>query len=199
MKRLVTVLFSGFLFLAATANGAYAEPCACGGHMAQGGMDEGMHRGPRMAEGGKEFMNGSPEAAHFMWRKLMSLDLSEKQKTALKEIKRRTMKETIKKKADIEIARIELRELLDKDSVDMGAVEAKLKKTESLRTELRLSHIKAREEMKAILTPEQRKKFKEELEAAFMMEGKRQSLKKHSYDQKDAIQKQEMKGNSLEK
>jgi Spy/CpxP family protein refolding chaperone len=73
------------------------------------------------------------------------------------------MKESIKKRADLEIARIEMRDLLHKDSVDMGAVEAMLKKTESLRTGLQLSHIKARVEMKAILTQEQRNKFKEML------------------------------------
>ncbi len=129
----------------------------------------------------------------------MSLDLTEKQKDAIKEISSRAMKETIKKRADLEIAGVELRELLHKDSVDMGAVEAKLKKTESMRTDLRLSHIKAREEIKALLTPEQRKKFKEEQEAAFMRDGKRPGGMRPSYDRKGVAQEREKKEDGPEK
>ncbi len=51
----------------------------------------------------------------------------------------------------------------------MKAVEASLKKAESVRTDLKLSHIRAREEIKAILTPEQRKKLKEEIRADFQI------------------------------
>jgi Spy/CpxP family protein refolding chaperone len=164
MKRFVVCLLASLLVLGAAASGAYAEQCGCGGHMAKSGMVGGIHRGPRMVGGGDGFMRHSPGEMHFLWRKLMSLDLTEKQKGAMKEIKSRSMKESIKKRADLGIASIEMRDLLHKDSVDMGAVEAMLKKTESLRTDLRLSHIKARVEIKAILTPEQKKKFKEMLE-----------------------------------
>jgi Spy/CpxP family protein refolding chaperone len=199
MKRMLIGFLSSFLFLVAAANGSYAGPCACGSHMAQGGMDEGMDRGPRMAGPGIGFMQDSPEAMHFLWQRLMSLDLTEKQKEAIKEVKSRALKETIKKRADLEIAGVELRELLHKDAVDMGAVEAKLKKTESLRTDLRFSHIKAREEIKALLTPEQRKKLKEEREAAFMMGGKRHDGKGRSCDRKDAVQKQVKKEDGPDK
>lgn len=101
-----------------------------------------------------------------LWRSLMSLDLNEKQMTEIKEIRNRTAKETIKKRADERILGIELKELLDKDSVDMKTVEAQLKKIEALKTEMHLSIIKAIEEAKSKLTPEQRKKFKEMCEIA---------------------------------
>jgi Spy/CpxP family protein refolding chaperone len=67
----------------------------------------------------------------------------------------------IRKKADLKIARLELRELLHKEPVDMNAVEAQAKKTEGLRTAMLLDAIKAREEVKSKLTPEQRKKLRE--------------------------------------
>ncbi len=76
------------------------------------------------------------------------------------------MKEMIKKRPDELIAVIEMKELIDKDSVDMKAVEAKLKQIETLKTEMHLSLIKAIEEAKSKLTPEQRKKFKEMREIA---------------------------------
>ncbi len=91
----------------------------------------------------------------------MALGLDEKQKEAIKEIGNRAMKEMIKKKADVHIARIELKELLDEDSVNMKAVEAKLKQIETAKTEMRLSFIRTMEEAKSKLTAEQKKKFKE--------------------------------------
>lgn len=104
---------------------------------------------------------GMMKREHHLWRALMSLGLDEKQKEAIKEIESRVMKDTVSKRADVEVARIELRDLLAKDQVNMNAAEATLKKIASLQTDIRLSHIKAMQEMKAKLTPEQRKKFKE--------------------------------------
>ena len=103
---------------------------------------------------------------HPMWRYLIGLGLNEKQKAEVKEIRHRVMKEMIKKRADERIAGIEMKELIDKDSVDMRAVEAKLKQIETLKTEMQLSLIRAAEEAKSKLTPEQRKKFKEMREIA---------------------------------
>ena len=71
----------------------------------------------------------------------------------------------------MQIARIDLRDLLDKEHVDMKAVESKLKTIESLETDIRLSRIKAFEEIKSELTPDQRKKLKEMIEKSSMMRG----------------------------
>ena len=111
-------------------------------------------------------MEGMPEAEHPMWKHLMALGLNEKQKVEVREIRNRVIKEMIKKRADVRIAGIEMKELIDKDPVDMKAVEAKLKQIEALKTEMQVSLIRAIEEAKSKLTPEQRKKFKEMLEIA---------------------------------
>ena len=68
------------------------------------------------------------------------------------------------------IAQIELKYLLSQDPLDMKAVEAKVKQLEVMKTEMHLSHIKAMEECKTKLTPEQRKKLKEMIEDEPMME-----------------------------
>jgi Spy/CpxP family protein refolding chaperone len=91
----------------------------------------------------------------------MGLGLDDKQKESLKALRSKTEKDMVKKKADMQIAGIELNDLLDKDPVDMKAVEASAKKKGSLKTEMFLAHIKAREEMKALLTPDQRKRLKD--------------------------------------
>jgi Spy/CpxP family protein refolding chaperone len=98
---------------------------------------------------------------HQMWHLLMKLDLNDKQKKEIWEIKNSMVKNMIRKKADLRIARVELRELLHKEPVDMTAVESQVKKMENLRSSMILDTIKARQEIKSKLTPEQRKKLKE--------------------------------------
>jgi Spy/CpxP family protein refolding chaperone len=102
---------------------------------------------------------------------LKSLSLDEQQKTLIGEIKSRMMKETIRRTADMRIVQIELKDLLSQDPVDMKAVEAKVRQLEMIKIEMHLSHIKALEDCKTKLTPEQRKKLKEMIEAGPMMEG----------------------------
>ncbi len=160
MKKMMIVVLTGLMFLGLASQRSYADSCRCG--------EMGMHGGPQMMHHGPGFRDGLPSAGRFLWKKLMALGLSEKQIDTLKAIRSRVVKDTIKKRADLELARVELRELLDKNPVDMGAIEANLKKAESVRTDLRLSHIKAMEEIKAILTPEQQKKLREDIKAGFM-------------------------------
>jgi Spy/CpxP family protein refolding chaperone len=99
------------------------------------------------------------------------LNLDDQQKIAMGEIRLRMMKESVRRMADMRLIQIELRELLGRDPVDMKAIEAKVKQLEMMRTDMRLSHIKAMEECKAKLTPEQRKKLRDMMEAGPMMGG----------------------------
>ena len=161
MSKSLIAVFFGIIFIAAAALTAQAQ--MCGGCMQEGGMMEGMgHQGMMHGMGGGMMMGDD----HPMWKHLMGLGLDDKQKDALKALRSKTMKDMVKKRADMQIAGIELKDLLDKDPVEMKAVEALLKKKESLKTEMTLAHIRAREEMKALLTPDQRKRLKE------MMEGR---------------------------
>jgi len=157
MKRVLGGLLLCFMVLVFASRYSYADTC---GPCAGSGRDSQAAGMPMMApmghHGGDMMRRG-----HHLWRALMSLGLDEKQKEAIREIRSRMMKDTIKKKADLAVARIDLRDILHKDQVDMNAAETTLKKMASLQTDLRLSHIKAMEEIKTKLTPEQRKQFKE--------------------------------------
>ena len=147
MKRIMAALFVGFMFLVSASYNAYAEMRGC---MCQSGGE--MHG--RM---------GMPGARHGMWRLFKELGLNGQQREEVRGIGSRVMKETIRKRADIRIARIELKEILQKNNADMSAVEAKLKQIASFQTDVRLAYIKAMEEIKSKLTPEQRTKFMENL------------------------------------
>jgi len=98
---------------------------------------------------------------HQMWHLLMKLDLNDKQKKEIWEIRSSMVKNMIRQKADLRIARVELRELLHKEPVDMTAVESQVKKMENLRSSMILDNIKARQEIKSKLTPDQIKRLKE--------------------------------------
>ncbi|OGW45815.1 MAG: hypothetical protein A2Y66_05170 [Nitrospirae bacterium RBG_13_41_22] len=168
MKRVLVGLFLGFLLMVFASHNSCAEPCGPMDNMGRGFQKEGMPMmPPPMRHHG---MEGMPDAEHPMWRHLMGLGLDEKQREAIKEIKSRLMKEIIMKRADEHVAHIEMKDLLDKDSVDMKAIEVKLKQIETVKTGMHLSLIRAREEVKSKLTPEQRKKFKEMPEGDSNME-----------------------------
>ncbi len=166
MRKILIGILLGFTLVSALAWDAYAQMCGCGdwhGSGMQGGMMKGMEHPGMGATHGMGCMQagGMMDREHPMWANLTGLGLDEKQKDAVKALQTKTMKEMVRKRADAQIADIELRNLLEKDPVDMKAVEAAVKKSESFRTAISLMHISAREELKTILTPEQRKRMKE--------------------------------------
>jgi protein CpxP len=92
------------------------------------------------------------------------IGLTADQVAKLKEMQLNLDKTRIKTEADIQIAERELKALTDDEKSDLGAIEAKLKQSESLQTGLRMTSIKVRREVLALLTPEQRAKEKAEHE-----------------------------------
>ena len=165
MKKSLITLFFGVVAVAALAVTAEAQMCGEQGGGRTGGMGRpgmGMMHGMGGMQGGGMMMGDD----HLMWKHLRGLGLDDKQKDAIEAIRSKTMKYMIKAMADKQIASIELEDLLNNDPVDMKAVESLVRKNESLKTEMFLAHIKAREEIKSILTPDQKKRLKEMMEGA---------------------------------
>ena len=151
------------------------EGCCMGGHGMMGGQGKGsgMMGGHGMMGGqgmGAGMMGGRMmEAEHHLARVLDGLNLDEQQKKAIGEIKSSIKKDTIRRMADISIARLELKDLFLQDPLDMKAVEAKVKQLGSLRTDMHLAHLKAMENIRTKLTPEQRKKLVDMIKTGPMM------------------------------
>jgi Spy/CpxP family protein refolding chaperone len=168
MKKLVVISVGCFLILSAISTQSFADSYGPAGPGGKSCREEGMVLMPPflppMMHHGTEMM-GRPDAMPFALRLFAGIDLNEKQKDAIKEIGSKVIKESIRKGAEIEIAELEVMDALDKDSADLTAVEVKLRKIEALRTELRFAHVKAVEEIKSKLTPDQKKKLREILEA----------------------------------
>jgi Spy/CpxP family protein refolding chaperone len=181
--------------------------CACG--MPQCGMGGGMMPGCGMMQGrgmmGRGMMRGEMMGRHqhMMHMCLQHLDLDAKQKQEIEGIRMATMKKVIRKRADMQIARLELRDLLSKDPVDMKAVAAKVKEIEGLRADIHLALITARVEVKSKLTPQQRQKMMDMMGGPMMESGPMMSdtdeememqppLEKQDEDQPDSGQMEQM-------
>ena len=139
------------------------EGCCMQGHGMMGGQGKGSGMMGGHGPGGRMM-----EAEHHLSMLIDGLALDEQQKKVIGEIKSTIKKDTIRRMADISIARIELKDLLLQDPLDMKAVEAKVRQLELL-SQMHLAHIKALEMIKAKLTPEQRKKIVERMKTGPMM------------------------------
>lgn len=86
------------------------------------------------------------------------IGLTADQVTKLKNVQLNLDRIRIKTEADIQIAERELKALTDDEKSDLGAIETKLKQSEDLQVGLRMTSIKMRRDVMALLTPEQREK-----------------------------------------
>lgn len=138
-----------------------------GGMMGMGDMMGMMdHPGMRARMGQRQGMKGHmPMMGHQGWgadleRMAEALELTQPQISKVKAIRVDHEKSTIRTRADLDLARLDLRQLLDQENVDLSKVEETLKRMESLRTKIHLGAIRTHEAVKQVLTPEQREKAK---------------------------------------
>jgi len=159
MKRMLSCLILSILLSLISSQLSYAEPKCPVNKMEKGVQDEcPFTMMPPPCDMGH--MKGMPGLQHPPGLLFQSINLDDKQKEAWKEIENSFTKELIRKRADEQIAEVELRELLEKDTVNLNAIETKLKQIATIKIETQLIFIKSMEKMKAKLTPEQRETLK---------------------------------------
>jgi len=171
---LTLVMASAFAFAVGTT-GAWANEPGYGHGMKEGygGGGYGM-----MGSHGMGMMHSS--AGHLMRHLLKhekEIGLTAEQVTKLKDMQLNLDKTRIKAEADIQVAERELKALTDDEKSDLKAIEAKLKQSEDMQIALRMTSIKTRREVLALLTPEQRAKEKAEHEK--MMEKHKEGSRAH--------------------
>jgi hypothetical protein len=152
-------VFGGSVFAhqVGTAEPDEARDRTIGGRMMEvrsGGMGRGGHHG-MMGRGDRV----ERPLISLMLRNREELQLTPEQIQRLEALRSDFRKSAVKRSADLQVAELELKELLRGDPVDMGNVESQVKRIEALRGEQRLSRIKTIEEGKSLLIPEQRKKL----------------------------------------
>jgi periplasmic protein CpxP/Spy len=125
-----------------------------GGHSSMGG------------HGGSMMHNSTSYLIRHLLKQEKEIGLTVEQVTKLKDMQLTLDKTRIKSEADIQVAERELKSLTEDEKSDLGAIEAKLKQSADLQVGLRMTSIKARRDVYALLTPEQRAKEKSEHEKA---------------------------------
>ena len=93
-------------------------------------------------------------------RLLGRLDLTEQQRDRVREIQDQLHKTLIRKRAEEQVSALELKQLLDRDPINLKEVESQLLQMAALKVEMQLAPVKAFEMVKQELTPEQRKKWR---------------------------------------
>lgn len=146
-----------------------------GGMLARGGMMGMMGRGGMMADDDDDMpmgmmmrrhgmMGGMPgHSGRFMRhvdRLLDQLGLTGEQETKVRSMVRGHMQQAIRAHADIEVKRLDLRDLLDAEPVDLAKVKTLLQSMAAQRVELHVAHIAMMQEVRGLLTPEQHEKFR---------------------------------------
>ena len=121
-----------------------------GGYSSMGGYGASMKHG------------GTGQLIRHLLKHEQQLGLTPEQVTKLKDMQLNLDKTRIKTEADIQVAEREVRALTDEEKSDLGAVEAKLKESHNLQVGLRMVSIKAKRDVLALLTQEQRAKEKTE-------------------------------------
>ena len=134
-------------------NGHGASPHGAGmlgGHGTRAGQMDGGH-GPHQSA--SKFID------HILKFK-QGMAITDEQEAKLQAIKTDFEKTKIKMKADMQLASLDLHELLRDDKGELGAVEAKLKSLYEIRASMYLASVKAGRDAKSVLTDEQRSRMK---------------------------------------
>jgi periplasmic protein CpxP/Spy len=121
-----------------------------GGHGGIGGYGKGMMH------------SGTGHLIRHLLKHEKDIGLTADQVAKLRDFQLSLDKVRIKTEAEIQIAERELKSLTDDDKSDVAAIEMKLKQSEDLQILLRLTSIKMRRDVMAVLTPAQREKEKTE-------------------------------------
>ena len=93
-------------------------------------------------------------------RRLQPLGLNDSQQNTVETLLRTHAKEVIRLKAEIDTMRLDLRQLLHTDPVDLSKVKPALQAIATKKVDLQLAHITVMQEIRQVLTPEQQKKFR---------------------------------------
>jgi Spy/CpxP family protein refolding chaperone len=114
--------------------------------------------------GGRENVENRPAISEMLGRR-EALGLSADQVKKIEQLRDNFERLSIRYNAELRIIELDIAGLLDTPTVDLAKVEAKVREAEKLRADLRIARIKVIEQAKAVLTPEQRKKFYDTVES----------------------------------
>jgi len=135
-----------------------------GGHSSMCGSMGGSMGSSMGGYGAGMMHNSTGQLIRHLLKHEQDIGLTAEQVAKLKDMQLNLDKTRIKSEADIQVAERELKALTEDEKSNLGAIEAKLKQSGDLQVGLRMVSIKARRDVLALLTSEQRAKEKTEHE-----------------------------------
>jgi len=132
------------------------------GHHGSSSKGYGMSSGHGKRKYGKH--GGAHQSASEFIQHVMKykegMAITDEKEAQLHDIQTTYKKTRIKMKAEVELANLDLHELLKKDDSSLSDIESKLKDMHNVKADLYMASIKARRDAKAVLTDEQRSRMK---------------------------------------
>lgn len=89
------------------------------------------------------------------------LDLSEEQRTRMRELHVAHRRKSIQSRAELQLARLDLHQLMQQDKPQKAAIDAQIDRIARLQADRRKAGVATMLEARALLTPEQRKQLRE--------------------------------------
>ncbi|GJL64752.1 MAG: hypothetical protein NPIRA04_34060 [Nitrospirales bacterium] len=129
------------------------------GHGSYGKGYGGGHGKRGYGKRGRAHQSASEFIQHVLKYK-EGMAITDEQEAQLHDILTTYKKTRIKKKAEVELANLDLHELLKKDDSNLSDIESKLKDMHNVKADLYMASIKARRDAKNVLTDEQRNRMK---------------------------------------
>jgi len=168
MKRNVIVLMLALLLIPVIALAAAQDQNrpmaqAGAGGSSLGNPGRGMGTGMGGAIGGQM-------SANLILRLKQQLNLTDEQVASIRTKLFALKRDMARQRNLLELARIDLQELMAADKLDLKKAEAKIREIANLQAEIQIRMLRSREEIKGVLTPDQLKKL-EQLRAAGPRDG----------------------------
>jgi Spy/CpxP family protein refolding chaperone len=92
-------------------------------------------------------------------RAIHALDLSDAQHEKFADIRERQMRRDIQARADLQIARLDLRKAMRSEKPEAGAIDSQIDRVAKLRADMAKTRVASLLEARALLTPDQLKKL----------------------------------------
>jgi Spy/CpxP family protein refolding chaperone len=139
-----------------------AAPWSTSAQMEEGADKGGMMGGalPMMQKMmGMHGMDAGMTEMMKMMQSMVRLDLTSDQKKKIESLKLKHHKEAIPLLSRISMAQVETKELLMAEPPDLEKVKAKVREKQTAMADLEVSHLALMQQVKGVLTPEQRQKM----------------------------------------
>ena len=115
----------------------------------------------RVSPGGAWRVRSSASAVSRVLTHAEDIGLTEDQEDQIRELQRGVRREQIRRDADLEIAEMDLEEVMDDDGANLDAIEQKMREVANLGVDARMAGMRLERDVMAILTPEQREDLEE--------------------------------------